>query len=212
MNPIRVLLVDDHAIVRAGFRTLLGTLPDVAVVGEAADGHEALAQLRTCRPDVALVDVVMPGLNGLEVAVRARKASPRTRLLMLSMYGDAEYVRYAMDAGAVSFLLKQSSVDELHLAIRAAAAGRTFVARSLRRECTATEANSASGPFELLTSRQREVLQLIGEGHTTKTIALRLQLSVKTVDTHRAEVMKRTGLTSTSELVRYAIRTGLIRP
>lgn len=212
MNSIRVLLVDDHAIVRAGIRTLLSTLPDVAVVGEAADGRDALAQMQRCRPDVALLDVAMPGLNGLEVAVRARKASPQTRLVMLSMYGDEEYVRQAAAAGAVGFLLKQGSLEELHFGLRAAVEGRTFFAPVIRHECTATPAEPAPGRFELLTSRQREVLQLIGEGHATKAIALRLKLSVKTVDAHRVEVMRRTRLTSTSDLVRYAIRSGLIRP
>jgi DNA-binding NarL/FixJ family response regulator len=214
VNPIRILLVDDHAIVRAGFRALLGTLPDIAVVGEAANGYEALGLMRRHRPDIALVDVAMPGLNGLEVAVRARKASPKTHLIMLSMYDDEEYVRHAAAAGAVGFLMKQTTVAELQLALREVYEGRTYFNSGSGRRPARTYVPAepfVPGPFELLTSRQREILQLIGEGHTAKAIALRLQLSIKTVDTHRAELMKRTRLSSMPELVRYAIRTGLAR-
>lgn len=211
MKPLRILLCDDHAIVRAGFRALLGTLPDVVVVGEAGDGHEALAQLKRFQPDLALVDVAMPRLNGLEVLVRARRISPDTRLLMLSMHDDEEYVRRAAAAGAVGFLLKQSSVSELQRALRAASEGRTYFGTGLARDSPPAPAPGDPGPFELLTSRQREVLQLIGEGHTSKGIASRLGLSAKTVDTHRAALLKRTGLMSTPDLVRYAIRTGLAK-
>lgn len=214
MNPIRILLVDDHAIVRAGFRALLGTLQGVSVVGEASDGYEALDELRRLRPDIALVDVAMPGLNGLEVAFRARKVSRKTRVLMLTMYNDDQYVRRAEAIGAAGFVLKQTSVTELELALRSASEGRAFFGPHLSlalSQATEPASRAAAGPFEVLTSRQREVLQLIGEGHTTKSIALRLNLSVKTVDAHRAEVLRRTGLASTPELVCYAIRTGLAR-
>ena len=195
MSTARILLADDHALMRAGIRSLLEECAGLEVVGEAADGYEALQLMRELRPDVALVDISMPGLNGLETAARAQKESPRTRVLLLSMHKDEEYVRRALLSGAAGYLLKDADRTELELAVRAVARGE----------------GAPRGPLELLTRRQREVLQLVAEGHSTKEIAHRLELSAKTVDTHRAQLMERLGVHGVPALVRYALRVGMVR-
>jgi DNA-binding NarL/FixJ family response regulator len=214
-GPLRIVLADDHALVRAGFRALLARFADFVVVGEASNGHEALQLLQALVPAVALVDISMPTLNGLEMTARATKEYPRTRIIILSMHADEEYVHQALASGAAGYLLKNGNEGELELAVRAVARGDSWLSPGVTRSVVAAysrTADSMRGPFEVLTPRQREVLQLIAEGHTTKDIAVRLELSVKTIETHRAQIMDRLGIHGVQGLVRYAIRAGIARP
>jgi DNA-binding NarL/FixJ family response regulator len=213
---LRTLLADDHALVRAGLRALLEEMADVEVVAEAADGHEALRLIGELKPDVCFLDISMPGLNGLETAARVAREHPRTRVIILSMHVDDEYVRRALMAGAAGYLLKNSDRSELEMALRAVARGESWLTPEVSTRVVAAYARgeipAESGPFELLTGRQREVLQLIAEGLSTKEIAARLNLSVKTVETHRAELMERLDIHGVAGLVRYAMRVGIVHP
>jgi DNA-binding NarL/FixJ family response regulator len=212
MNPIRILLADDHILVRAGIRSLLAQLPGVRVVAEAADGREALKLAAVHRPDVAVMDVAMPGLNGLEATLRLRKEHPSVRVIILSMHADEAYVRQAFKAGAAGYLLKKSAVAELAAALRAVLPGGTYLSPALAPQITLrdlSQTGPASSSLEALTARQREVLQLIAESHTTKEIALKLDLSAKTVEFHRAQLMKRLNIYDVPGLVRYALKAGL---
>jgi DNA-binding NarL/FixJ family response regulator len=214
-GSLRILLADDHALVRAGFRALLEALPGFEVVGEAADGYDALRQMSELHPDVALVDISMPGLNGLEMTARACREHPGTRVLVLSMHAEEEYVRQAFVVGAAGYLLKNADKSEFELAVRAVARGDTWLSPGVSKavvEGYTRGVERGEGPFELLTPRQREILQLVAEGYSSKKIAQQLGLSVKTVDTHRAQLMNRLGMHSIQELVRYAIRVGVLRP
>ncbi len=217
MTVLRVLLADDHTLVRAGMRALLSELTGIEVVGETGDGREALRLVRERKPDIALVDISMPGLNGLEVASRIVHDHPRTRVIIVSMHGDEESVRRALVAGAAGYLLKNSDRDELELALRAVARGDTWLSPALTKRVVAAYtqgagAPSADGPYAVLTPRQREVLQLVAEGHSNKEIASRLNVALKTVETHRTELMERLGIHGVASLVRYAIQVGLVRP
>jgi|SRR5688572_7624433 len=216
---MRVLLVDDHNLVRAGIRALLEGLPDVSSVVEAADGHQALLLLRETRPDLALLDIAMPGLNGLELAECAQREVPETRVMILSMHREPGHVAQALRSGAKGYLLKDAAADELAIAIRAVMRGesylspgvsRTVVEGFLRRDSTVP--SEGERPQDSLTPRQRETLQLVAEGRSTKEIAQLLKLSVKTVETHRAQIMDRLGIRDVAGLVRYAIRAGLVSP
>jgi len=216
MSPLSIILADDHSLVRAGMRALLSEFGGVDVVAETGDGLEALQLIREKRPDIVLLDIAMPGLNGLEVAARVSKEQLRTKVIIVSMHGDDESVRRALLSGAAGYLLKHSDRAELDLAIRAVARGDTWLSPAVSKRVVAALAGGArqpsNGPFEVLTPRQREVLQLIAEGHSTKEIAQRLGLGVKTVETHRTEMMERLGIHGVAGLVRYAIRVGLVRP
>ena len=216
MSALRVVLADDHALVRAGMRALLSELPGVEVVAETGDGREALRLVRERKPDIALIDISMPELNGLEVAARIAHERPATRVIIVSMHGDDESVRRALVAGAAGYLLKNSDRSELELALRAVARGDTWLSPSLTKRVVAAYAQGAGAPcgerFEVLTPRQREVLQLVAEGHSNKEIAGRLNVALKTVETHRTELMERLGIHGVAGLVRYAIQVGLIRP
>jgi DNA-binding NarL/FixJ family response regulator len=216
MSALRLVLVDDHALVRAGLRALLGEMPGVSVVAEAGDGREALQLIREHKPDIALLDISLPGLNGLEVAARVAKEHPATRVIILSMHGDDESVRRALTAGAAGYLLKNSDRSELELALRTVARGNAWLSPAVTQKVVTAFAegarSSAQGAFEVLTPRQREVLQLIAEGHSNKEIAGRLNLSPKTVETHRTELMERLGIHGVAGLVRYAIHIGLVQP
>ena len=211
MSSLRVLLADDHALVRAGMRELLGELPGIEVVAETGDGREALQLVRERKPDIALLDISMPELNGLEVVGRIAHDHPNTRAIILSMHGDDESVRRALVAGAAGYLLKNSDRRELELALRAVARGDTWLSPSLTKRVVATYTQGAS-PDAVLTPRQREVLQLVAEGHSNKEIASRLNVALKTVETHRTELMERLGIHGVASLVRYAIQVGLVRP
>ena len=216
MSALRVVLVDDHALVRAGLCALLGEMAGVSVVAEAGDGREALQLIREHKPDIALLDISLPGLNGLEVAARVAKEHPATRVIILSMHGDDESVRRALTAGAAGYLLKNSDRSELELALRTVARGDAWLSPAVTKKVVTAFAEGARSPaqgaFEVLTPRQREVLQLIAEGHSTKEIAGRLDLSPKTVETHRTELMERLDIHGVAGLVRYAIQVGLVQP
>jgi len=213
MTPVRVVLADDHTLVRAGIRGLVANLPDVEVVGEAGDGQEALRLAEALQPDVLLLDIGMPGLNGLEVAARLTKVDPTIRVIILSMHISEEYVLQALRAGAAGYLLKGSAVGELEVAIRAVVRGDTYLSPAVSKRVVDEYVRRTSGahdPLAALTPRQREILQLVAEGHTSKDIARRLGLSYRTVETHRNQLMKRLGVTDLTGLVRFAMRVGLI--
>jgi len=215
MTPIRVLLADDHTLVRAGIRSLLKGLENVEVVGEAGDGQEAVRLAESLRPDVVLLDVGMPGLNGLDVAARLVAHDASIRVLILSMHTSEEYVLRALRAGCAGYLLKGSAVAELEIAVRAVARGETYLSPAVSKHVMddyVRRTGGATDPIDALTPRQREVLQLVAEGNTSKDIADRLGLSFKTVDAHRAQIMERLGLHDVAGLVRFAIRMGLVRP
>jgi len=210
--PIRLLLAEDHTLMRAGIRALLAGLPDVQVVGEASTGPEALTLAESLKPDLVLLDISMPELNGLEVASRLIKSEPTRRIIFLSMHTDAVYVRRALQAGASGYLVKGADVPELSLAIRAVMRGESYlspaVSKDLIGEIRRSDTREVT-PLEMLTPRQREILQLVTEGHGTKDIARRLDLSVKTVEAHRSELMERLDIHDLPGLVRFAIRHGL---
>jgi len=214
MAPLRVLLVDDHALVRAGMRSLLQDLPDVEVVAEAGDGAEALAAAERERPDVVLMDIAMKGMNGLEAAARLRERLPGVKVIILSMHTSEEYVLLALRAGAAAYLIKDSATSELELALKCVMRGETYLSPAISRQVVdgyVQRVGASAGP-EPLTPRQREVLKRIAEGRSTKEIAFELNLSVKTVETHRAQIMERLGIRDVAGLVRYAMRAGLVPP
>lgn len=215
MTPIRVLLADDHTLVRAGIRGLLQGLADVEVVGEAGDGQEALRLAESLRPDVVLLDVGMPGLNGLEVAGRIGAFDASIRVVILSMHPSEEYVLRALRAGCAGYLLKAAAVSELEVAVRAVARGETYLSPAVSKRVVddyVSRTGGAADPLDALTPRQREVLQLAAEGLSSKEIAQRLGLSYRTVEAHRAQLMERLGVHDLAGLVRFAVRVGLIRP
>jgi DNA-binding NarL/FixJ family response regulator len=210
---IRVLVADDHALFRAGIRKLLQTFAGVEVVGEAADGHEALRVAVAQRPDVVLMDIAMPDLNGVEAAARLTRDGPRPRVVILSMHAGEEHVLRAIRAGAAGYLLKDASPAELETAVRAVARGETYLSPAISRYVVEDYVRRGGGehsPLDRLTPRQREILQLLAEGNTAKAIAAKLGLSVKTVETHRAQLMERLEVRDLATLVRLAVRLGLV--
>jgi len=222
MKPTRVLLAEDHTLVRAGIRALLHNLTGIEVVAEASDGREALRVIKTYQPDVVLMDIAMAGLNGLEATARVTKEFPTVRVIILSMHSNEEYVAQALQAGAAGYLLKDAVAAELELAVTAVARGETYLSPAVSKHVIADYLRRASGgapsggeassTATLLTPRQREILQLIAEGHSTKEMAAILHLSVKTVETHRTQLMARLDVHDVAGLVRYAIRIGLVTP
>jgi DNA-binding NarL/FixJ family response regulator len=215
MKKIRVLLADDHALVRAGLVKLLEAMPNIDVLGEASDGLQLLELAHTLHPDLVLMDIAMPGLNGLETTARLLKAAPGTKVIILSMHQDEQYVRQALRVGTVGYLLKDSAPTELNLAIHAVMRGDTYLSPAISRGVVSDYVTRLRNDDENqipLTPRQREVLQLIAEGRSTKEIAQRLDLSVKTVDTHRTLLMKQLDIHEVAGLVRYAMRIGMISP
>jgi DNA-binding NarL/FixJ family response regulator len=212
MNPLRILLAEDHTLVRAGIRALLETLEDVEVVAEAADGREALRQAKAHHPDILLMDITMKEMGGLEAAARLAKECPATRVIILSMHADQAYVRQALQAGAAGYLIKGADLAELELAIKAVMRGDIYLSPSVSRNLVDTMLNGkapTANPLDALTPRQREILQLIAEGKATKEIARCLNLSIKTVETHRGQLMERLDIHDVAGLVKFAIRTGL---
>jgi DNA-binding NarL/FixJ family response regulator len=213
MKSIRILLADDHTLVRAGIRSLVQSLPGVQVVAEAGDGREALSLIEMHQPDVALLDIAMPGLNGLEVAAQVVDNFPYVRVMILSMHATEEYVLRALRAGAAGYLLKDADTAELELAIKAVTNGETYLSPAVSKHVTEYVRRIGEGEhstLERLTPRQREVLQLVAEGHTTQEIARLMNLSVKTVETHRTQLMDRLDIHDIAGLVRYAVREGLV--
>jgi DNA-binding NarL/FixJ family response regulator len=209
-NALRVLIADDHELFRAGVRGLIRGFRGIEVVAEAANGHEAVELTRRHEPDVVLIDVAMPRLNGIDAAQRITAASPRTRVIILSMHTGEEHVTRALKAGATGYLLKDAQPAELERAIRQVSRGEPYLSSAVSKVLVQGYARGTDTPLQRLTSRQREVLQLMAEGHTTKAIASRLRVSVKTVETHRAQLMERLGIRDVPGLVRFALRHGLV--
>ena len=211
---IRVLIVDDHAILREGVRALLQLQPDLEVAGEASNGTEAIDAVARLDPDVVLMDIAMPGLGGIEAALELRKQGRRARILILSQYEDREYVRRLLKAGVSGYVLKKSAGGELANAIRAVHRGGLVldpeVARTAMEEANPV-APGAADPYDALTDREKQVLKLVAEGKSNKEVAEVLGISVKTAMSHREHVMEKLGVHNRTELVRFAIRKGVIR-
>jgi DNA-binding NarL/FixJ family response regulator len=216
MSKIRVLLADDHAVVREGVKALLNLADDMEVVGEAADGREAIERAIELEPDVAVMDIAMPGLGGLEATLEIRKRCPRTRILILSQYDDREYVRRFLKLGVSGYVLKKSAGADLTGAIRSVFRGGLVldpdVAREAMREHDGTAEGGGGGdPYDSLTDREKQVLKLVAEGRSNKEVADVLGISVKTAMSHRERVMEKLDVHSRTELIRFAIRQGIIR-
>ena len=211
MKPLRLLLADDHTLVRAGLRALLDIIDGVSVVAEADNGEQAVALALEHQPDVALLDITMPVLNGLQAAERILAQSPATRVVMLSMHASEEYVNRALALGVSGYLLKDAATLELQAALEAVSAGQTYLSPRITQQLVESRARQGDGPQNpALTSRQAEVLRLLALGKSVKEIAFDLQLSAKTVETYRAQIMERLNVHDLASLVRYAIRSGLI--
>ncbi len=210
MKRIRILLADDHAVVRQGFKMILEAQPDMEIVGEAGNGREAVETAEKLRPDVVVMDVAMPELNGIEAARRLVDTNPHAKVLALSMHKDSVYVREILRAGARGYLLKDSVAADLVAAVRAVASGQSWLSPAVSNAVLDDYRRHVTNPIDLLTSREREVLQMLAEGKTNKEIAGVLNLSVYTVDAHRGRIMEKLNLHSINELVRFAVRNGLI--
>jgi DNA-binding NarL/FixJ family response regulator len=210
MKRIRILLADDHAVVRQGFKMILDAQADMEIVGEAANGRQAVDLAEQLRPDVVVMDVSMPELNGIEATRRLASSLPRARVVALSMHKDSVYVREILRAGARGYLLKDSGAADLVAAIRAVASGESYLSPAVSNAVLDDYRRHATNPIDLLTSREREVLQLLAEGKTNKEIAGVLNLSVYTVEAHRGRILEKLNLHSIGELVRFAVRSGLI--
>jgi DNA-binding NarL/FixJ family response regulator len=214
VQPIQVILADDHTLVRAGIRALLEKLPGVKVIGEAGDGREVLNLVKAHRPDVVLMDIAMPGLNGLEAAERMARDFPKVRVIMLSMHNNEEYVLRAIKSGASGYLLKKAATAELETALHRVVDGEIYLSREisleLHRKFPLQGIAARKSPLELLTGRQREILQLIAEGQNTKKIGETLKVSPKTVEYHRMKLMNCLDVHDIPGLVRFALRVGLI--
>lgn len=215
MRETRVLLADDHTLIRAGLRMVVDADPDLAVVGEANDGREAVAMAEALKPDVVVMDIGMPSLNGIEACRMIREILPETQVVILSMHSDEGYVLRALKVGAKAYLLKDSAEADLARAIHAAAAGKSFFSPSvgkvlLEDYMRKLQRTGAEDSYDLLSPREREILQLVAEGNSSKDIANLLDLSVYTVETHRARVMQKLHLRGIPELILYAVRKGVI--
>ena len=206
---MKILLADDHTIVRQGLKLILSAHPDMEVVGEAANGREAVEMADKLRPDVVLMDVQMPELNGIEATKKMVAAQPRIRILVLSMHKESVYVREILKAGARGYILKDAIDTELLNAVRSVAKGDGYISPAVAGALN-EKGKHATSPVDLLSTREREVLLLIAEGKTNKEIATKLNLSVYTVDSHRGKIMEKLNLHSAGELVRFAIKNGLV--
>ncbi|MFM2125144.1 MAG: hypothetical protein RL328_1595 [Acidobacteriota bacterium] len=206
----RILLADDHSVVRHGFRRILEAQEDMEVVGEVSNGREAVEQSEQLQPDIIIMDVTMPELNGIEATRRIAEVAPRARVLALSMHRDSVYVREILRAGARGYLLKDSGEADFIAAVRSVARGEGYLSPAVSDAVLSDYRKHVTNPIDLLTSREREVLQLVAEGKSNKEIATSLQLSVYTVEAHRGKIMEKLNLHSASELVRFAIRNGII--
>lgn len=210
-DPVtKILLADDHTIVRQGLKLIISSHADLQVIGEAANGREVLELAEKLKPDVILMDVAMPELNGIEATRRLHEVSPRTKVLVLSMHKEAVYVREILKAGARGYILKDAIDTELISAIQSVARGDGYISPAISGTLLSDYRQNITNPLDLLSSREREVLQLIAEGKTNKEVATRLNLSVYTVDSHRGKIMEKLNLHSTGELVRFAMKQGLV--
>lgn len=212
---MRILLADDHGIVRRGMKSLLETEPGIEVVGEASDGREALKLCETLKPDIAILDVSMPMLNGIETTAQAVKNWPDLKIIILSMYADESYVVRALSAGARAYLLKEATEEDLLPAVRAVAGGRSFFSPAISKillndYVRHLKQRGLEDSYDVLTDREKEVLQLLAEGKTNKEVAALLNLGISTVETHRLKLMQKLGLHNTAEIVLYAVRKGII--
>lgn len=215
MSRLRVMIVEDHALVRAGMRALLEKIDGIDVVSAVGDGWEAVKAVQADVPDLVLMDIAMPELNGLDATSRIVKESPATRVILLSMHANEEYLQQALQSGASGYLLKGAELAELELAIKTVSRGESYLTPAVAKyaiEAYREKSDGPTGPLAKLSMRQREILQLIAEGHTTKDMAQRLNVSVKTVETHRAHLMERLEIHDVPGLVRFAVRVGLIQP
>jgi len=215
MRPIKIILADDHKIVRQGMRSLLESHPGFEVIGEADDGEEALKLLESLVPDIAFLDVMMPNLNGIEVANTARQRGLKTKLIFLSMHANSTYAVRALQSGALGYLLKDSDFAEILQAIQSVMEGRHYLSAAIADDVLGILLSSNADnndSLDALSAREREILQLIAEGNTNIIIAQKLTLSVRTVESHRAHIMAKMRFKSQSDLVRYAIQQGLITP
>jgi two-component system, NarL family, response regulator NreC len=213
-KTVSIILADDHRVVRQGLRAVLETEPSFRIVGDADNGIEATRLVERLRPNVLILDVMMPGLNGLEVIRRARKLSPQTHVVVLSMHRDESYVLEALKNGAVAYVLKDSSVEELVKAVNEAMAGRRYLSPPLSQSAIESYVERAASEkldsYKSLTGREREVFQLAAEGHTNAEIAKRLFISPRTVEIHRAKVMQKLGLRNHTDLIRFALKRGIL--
>ena len=210
---MRLVIADDHGVVRGGLRLLLDRQPDMEVVGEAADGAEAVAQTLALRPDIAILDVAMPHLTGLQATREIKALAPGVDVLILSMHDDERYLFEALKAGASGYVLKHEADTYLVDAVRAVSSGESFLTNAAQRALVRTwMEDDSSGPREPLTPREREVIKLIADAHTNREIGAILHLADKTVESHRANILRKLGMRDRVELVRYAIRRGLVEP
>jgi DNA-binding NarL/FixJ family response regulator len=208
---IRVLVADDHTILRQGLRALLCRQDDMQVIGEAADGREAVDLCKREGADVVLMDIGMAGMNGIEATRRITADHPATKVAILSMHSDESYVRRALKAGALAYLLKESAQDDIVAAIRSVASGKSFFSPRVRSILQDDYKNTnVEDSYELLTARERELLQLIAEGYSNKEMAARLELSLYTIETHRRHILEKLNLHSTADVILYAVRKGLV--
>ncbi len=215
MSSIRILIADDHAIVREGVRALLTLSDDITVVGEAANGHEAVELARSLSPDVILMDIAMPGLGGLEATIEIRKDNPHAKILVLTQYEDREYIRRFLKAGVSGYVLKKAAGSELTSAIRAVNRGGLVLDPEIAREALREQAGSAASgraadPYDTLTDREKQVLKLVAEGHSNKEVAQLLDISVKTAMSHREHIMQKLDLHSRTDLIKFALQKGVI--
>jgi DNA-binding NarL/FixJ family response regulator len=211
-SPLRILLADDHTLVRAGVRALLARVPGVEIIGEAADGRQAIDLAVKLRPDMILLDLMMPTVGGLEAMEEIRKVLPETKIVVVTMNDSEAYVLQAVRLGAVGYLLKDGSPAELQSAIQAVAAGGTYVSPAVSKHLVKGLTRTQETRSEALTPRQSQILKLVAEGLSTKQIAAQLSISPKTVEAHRSMIMTALDIRDLASLVRYAIRTGLVRP
>ena len=215
MHPITIILADDHRLVRQGMRALLSAQPELEVIGEASDGQEALNLIDSLSPDIAFLDVMMPSMNGIEVAKIVHDRKSKTKLIFLSMHANATYVVRALQSGALAYVLKDCDFSEIMQAIHNVIEGRRYLSAAIADEVFDMLLNSdveKAGSLEVLSPREREILQLIAEGNTNASIAEKLSLSIRTVEAHRAHIMTKLHFGSQAGLVRYAIQQGLVSP
>ncbi len=214
MNPIKIVLADDHLVVRQGLRSLLESEEGLRVVGEAADGIEALSLVEKLHPDVLVMDLMMPNLNGLEATMQLSKRGLKTRIVILSMHSDDAYVIRALRNGAIGYVLKDSSAEDLVRAVREAVLGNRYLSSALSRRMLETFINNSDNdeldPYHILTDREREILQMVAEGASNAAIGDKLSISPRTVETHRANMMRKLDLHTQAEVIRYAIKHGIL--
>jgi two-component system, NarL family, response regulator NreC len=211
--PITVLLADDHKLIRQGMKAMLSSQSDIHVIGEAADGNEALSMVESLKPDVVLLDVMMPNLNGIEVAYQIHQRGLKSRIVILSMHSNASYAVRALHNGALGYVIKDADFSEIIAAIRSASLGKRYLSNIIADEVLEmllANEGEKSGSIDMLSAREREVLQLIAEGNTNSAIANKLTLSVRTVEAHRARIMAKLRINSHAELVRLAVQQGLV--